>query len=438
LTLIDFGIFLNLFFNGHVLFKGVFPFEFYVGYAPMILLLMIFMAKYKFPRETLYILLPLLLTGLLNIFVNNNTFNNLFKIFANVAINLVFYRYVIQYYEYDVKRIFRLYLKFAYIVCVIGLIQWVSYLIGFVPGYNWKMFLPLNKWSVNLGGIGIRINSTLSEPSYFGTIIAPAFFIAAYEFFFKKDNFYTRTQCLLIIIVYILSFSSLAIIGIFLSLLLVAINFGFIRYVFLAIPVTILLYSVAYNNMDEFRQRMMGMKALFIDNLVEKELSGNMETGVRMYKVSKILPQIHGSSFVLYNNYHVAVQNFKQNPLFGSGLGSHEQAYKNFKLNYLLGGIYEFNSADANSMFLRIISELGIMGVLFVFMFTFKFYVAKNLAAEEDEEYWLISNALLVLILIQLLRQGNYTFSGFFLYAWMYYFNRIRYMEYKEKRVVKM
>ena len=228
-------------------------------------------------------------------------------------------------------------------------------------GYNWLTFLPLNKWGVSEGGLGIRINSTLSEPAYFGTILAPAFFFAAYELFFNREKFLTRNQSLVIIVAYILSFSSLAFLGVFLSIVLLAVNFGLVRYILIAIPISIGLYYVAYNNSPEFKARMNGMEALFVDQIVEKELTGNFERGVRMYKVSKILPRIHGSSFVLYNNYHVTIENFKQNPIFGSGLGSHELAFDKFKLNYLLGGIYEFNTADANSMFLRTLSEMGLM-----------------------------------------------------------------------------
>ena len=131
---------------------------------------------------------------------------------------------------------------------------------------------------------------------------------------------------------------------------------------------------------------------------------------------------------------HVAVQNFKQNPLFGSGLGSHEIAFDKYNLNYMLGGIYEFFAPDANSMFLRILSELGIMGVLFTFMFIFKFFVSKSLGGAEDETYWLISNAILVIIFTQLLRQGNYTYNGFILFACMYYYNKLKYIEYTEKQ----
>lgn len=427
---IDIGIFLNLFFNGYVLFEKQLPFEFYVGYAPLIVLLFIFIAKYKFPRETLYLLLPLLIAGILNIYIGNDTFKNFFKIYVNLAVNIIFYRYVITYYEYDIKRIFQLYMKFAFIVAALGLFQWVSYLVGFKYGYNWKYLLPLNKWMVNIGGIGIRINSTLSEPSYFGTIMAPAFFMSFYELVFNRDKFLSRQKSLIIVVAYILSFSSLAFLGVFLAVIFIAANFGLIRYVLVAVPLVFVLYFVAYNNSKDFKSRVDGMKALFIDHIVEKELSGEMKSAARLYRVSKVLPKIHGSSFVLYNNYHVAIENFKQNPLFGSGLGSHELAFKKYKLNYLMAGIYEFNSADANSMLLRTISEMGLMGVIFIFLFLFTFYVSKNIGSNEDDDYWLISNALLILIIIQLLRQGNYTFSGFILYGWMYYFNRINYLNY--------
>ena len=74
------------------------------------------------------------------------------------------------------------------------------------------------------------------------------------------------------------------------------------------------------------------------------------------------------------------------------------------------------------------------MGILFVFMFIFRFYVSKSLVTEEDETYWLISNAILVIIATQLLRQGNYTYNGFIMFVWMYYFNRISYNSYVEAK----
>jgi hypothetical protein len=281
-------------------------------------------------------------------------------------------------------------------------------------------------------GIGVRINALFCEPSNFGTSIAPGFFLSLYALMKRDYSLLSRTHAIFIIIAYICTFSSLAYLGIFFTIVLLAINFGLVRYVIIAVPVSIFLFTIAYNNVKEFRVRVDGMQALFIDNILDRNVPQKENYGAKVQRIRRILTRVHGSSFVLYNNFYIAKENFKQNPLFGSGLGSHEFAFEKYNLNYLLGDIYRFNTADANSMFLRILSETGLMGVIFVFLYIFKFYVSKNLLSPEDDQYWVISNALLVLILIQLIRQGNYTFSGFFFYAWLYYFNNIRYKINKE------
>ena len=60
---------------------------------------------------------------------------------------------------------------------VIGLIQILSFLIGFEIGYNFNWIL--NKWGVIRGGlVGIRVNSLLSEPTYLATVISPAIYVS--------------------------------------------------------------------------------------------------------------------------------------------------------------------------------------------------------------------------------------------------------------------
>ena len=59
--------------------------------------------KYKFYAPSLYIIIPLLVFGLFNIFIGNNTTPRFLKIFLNISVNLVFYQYVMQYYNYDIK-----------------------------------------------------------------------------------------------------------------------------------------------------------------------------------------------------------------------------------------------------------------------------------------------------------------------------------------------
>ena len=137
------------------------------------------------------------------------------------------------------------------------------------------------------------------------------------------------------------------------------------------------------------------------------------------------------------NNYTVTKQNFIKNPIFGTGLGSHEFAYDKYSLNKIIGGIYEFNTGDANSLFLRTVSEVGLMGIIFIILFAFKYFVSNDLNQREIDDYWLIGNALLVLILLTYIRQGNYTYNGFFMYCWMYFYNSKNYNEYSESLTTK-
>jgi hypothetical protein len=341
-----------------------------------------------------------------------------------------------QYYAYDIKLLFKKYLNVSYFVCALGLFQLFSFWIGFTYGYDLRLIFPLNKWGVNPGGLGIRINSFFSEPSSLGIAIAPAFFISLFQLFSRTNDFISLKKCLAIVICYCLSFSSLAFLGIFISIVLLALNFGAVRYFLLAIPLSIFLFFVAYNNAPEFKARLDGINELFINNILDEKTTG--ETGgAKIRRIQSFLKKVHGSSFVFYNNYTVAKNNFVKNPLFGTGLGSHEFAYEKYSLNKMIGGIYEFNMGDANSLFLRTISEVGLMGAIFIILFVFKYFVPHDLNLREIDDYWLISNALLVLILLTYIRQGNYTYNGFFIYCWMYYYNHKNYHEYAETLIKK-
>ena len=98
------------------------------------------------------------------------------------------------------------------------------------------------------------------------------------------------------------------------------------------------------------------------------------------------------------------------------------------------GGINDFNTSDANSMFLRIISETGLFGIVFIILFIIQYYVLRG-NDHSNQHLWLISNATLVIILLQLLRQGNYTFSGFMFYMWLYYFTKLEAKKYDASKL---
>jgi hypothetical protein len=356
--------------------------------------------RYGFPKLPFLIFLPLFIVGITYVQIGQNESGQFLKIFVGFFLAVVFYHYVIELFEGNVQKLFLYYMKGAVIVSGIGIVQIISYQIGFAPGYNYGWLL--NKWSVTQGGFGIRMNSIFSEPSYFAAVIAPAFFVALYNLSSNKKLFIDRKRSIIIGVAYLLTFSSLGIFGIYLAVLLLLLNLGFFRYAILFAPIFYYSFNYSYENIPEFRQRFDGTFDIFTTQDFRNH-------------------EIHGSSFVLYNNYHVALENFKRNPVFGTGLGSHPTAFEKYSLTKLEGVVeIDFNKQDANSMALRLMSETGLYGLVFMLVFIIKCWIFKPRAAET--EVWVMSNALILIILLYLFRQGHYFLNGFPFFLWLFYY----------------
>jgi len=344
------------------------PFEFYLAYLIFILYMPFFFAKFGIPKWPVLVFMPLLFSGIIFCMTGDNNFQQFFKIFIGFFSSCLFYHYVVQSYDFDLKELFRLYLISAYFVTLIGLVQLISFQIGFKPGYNFLWIF--NKWNPSFGGLGVRMSSVFSEPAYFAATISPAFFTAVFN--------------------------------IFLTIILMLINLGTLRYAMIFVPLLIVTISYSYKNVPEFRDRWDGTIEIYsTDNIYDYD--------------------IHGSSFVLYNNSHVAWENFQRHPVFGTGLGGHPTAFDKYTLTQEEGAVQiDFNKMDANSMFLRLMSETGVYGLTVMILLLFRSWILKPRAI--DDETWVMSNGLAIIILIYLIRQGHYFLNGFPLFLWLHYY----------------
>jgi hypothetical protein len=396
--ILDISIMLTIFISSYVFFKE--PFEGYITYIILIILFPYFIARFGLPKLPLLLFAPLFISGMIFVEVGLNTDAQFFKIFIGFFASVLFYNYVFQMYKFDIKGLFLLFMKGCYLVSLLGLIQVVSYQIGFSPGYDYSWLF--NKWALVQGGIGIRMNSVFSEPAYYAAVVAPAFFTSTYCLIRREHYFLTRRQHFVIFIAYFLTFSTLGIIGMFVTLLLLLINLGFFKYALIIGPIAYFGFNYAFEEIPEFRDRLEGTQEVFL------------EQNITSYKV-------HGSSFVLYNNWHVATENFKRNWLFGTGLGSHPVAFEKYSLTNNIGVVkIDFNSQDANSLFLRLMSETGLYGMIVMLVFLIKCFVSKS--KSQDNEMWLISNGAALIMILYLARQGHYFLNGFPFFMWLYYF----------------
>lgn len=399
---IEIMIFISIFINSYIFFRS--PFEGYLHYLIFLGLIPIFMLKYGYPKYLIQIFVWFIVVGLISVWSGIYPMFDFIKVFGGMFLSFTFYHYVIKYYQFNLLQLFSVYLKWSYFVALIGLIQILSYRIGFVYGYNFSWIF--NKWGVNEGGLlGIRVNSVFSEPSGLAAALAPAAYVAVYNLVHKKNFILNKKASIVILITYIISSSSTAYLGLLIIFVLVVTTIRF-RYLIIGIGIGFFFFSVFYSLSKDFSSRVDSSVALWVyqDYSIE-----NTNT----------------SSFVLYNSFHVATKSIKEYPLFGTGLGSFKSAYQKHSLTKNVEVIaydFEFNTTDGNSLFVRMMVELGGVGIFLIIVLMIRGFIYLR---TEDEfiEYKIISQAVLILILLNLLRQGNYFLNGFPLFILIYYYN---------------
>ncbi len=269
-------------------------------------------------------------------------------------------------------------------------------------------FLKLN---LTPAAFGIRIASTLGEPTYFANSIAPAGLFALWRLFFRQPDFdaylqdrglwLKRWQALAILVALVLTYSTMALVGLLVSFALILLIKRQLRTLLFSGFLVLLTVTIA-RSVPEISERLVGLR-----NATEVA-----ETNV------------HGSSAILYNHAVITWENFSRNPWVGSGLGSHPVATKKYSIlrDTTAFAYAEQNAPDASSMFLRIASELGLFGILLTLFFLRIQYFKVQLYDHKGLVLKLISAAFLVTLLLQLFRQGNFILNGFPFFVYGYFF----------------
>jgi hypothetical protein len=151
--------------------------------------------------------------------------------------------------------------------------------------------------------------------------------------------------------------------------------------------------------------------------------------------IDKDLSKANLSTYALLSNFYVANQSFLSNPLLGNGMGSHVNSRIRY-LNEIEGiqvfeemGLETLNDRDAGSLFTRVLSELGIVGILGIFYFIIRFYVpSKN---GEITFQAITSRAILLYFFSKLLREGHYFSPEMYFFVFLFVFIKIDSSKYK-------
>lgn len=392
------------------------PFDFYYYYLIFLTFLFYYLVKIKkVPWLPSWFLTPLMIL-FISSFITGLSLGNLSFSMAKQVIGITFssiaYYNLIRYTKYDLTRLFNIYLNIAFYVAIYGVIEEFLLLRGiYILSDNVKL----------VSGGFYRVYSIMGEPYFLAVALIPALYHYLNKFFGVKSFRQRKTFIRLGIILacYVFTFSSAGIIGLGLMFAFILYNHGYftptnVRFILLILIVLLFFPSGDKKlfSLKEFEVRMADSYKAFSnsDNLTKAEIA-----------------KFNSSTFALYSNYVIAQKSFSENPISGSGLGSHEKTYDEY-FGSLFGKKFlimygEFNQKDGNSLFIRLMSETGLIGLTLIFLFVFRFMLGrKQIRNPEMVPYIIINQGIFIVFIIRLMRTGNYIGQGFFFFFFLYYF----------------
>ncbi|MEO4007221.1 MULTISPECIES: O-antigen ligase family protein [unclassified Flavobacterium] len=243
-----------------------------------------------------------------------------------------------------------------------------------------------------------RLQSIFTEPAHYAIVVIPACY-----YFFKEKKYWSFAA---IFGTLILSNSSLGYIGCGLMFIVPNISLKRISYLVCLLPVIIGIFIYIYQEYPFFKLR------------VEETYES-----LNVINTGKFDNKTNLSSYALISNLYVAKNNIQDHPL-GTGIGSHIHMHKEVYLKQMRPPQYirtqnkhTINAPDANSLFTRIVSEMGIFGFLLIFVLL---YLAFNVFQYKDMA---LAQGLFIYILLKLFRDGHYFPPEFFFFIWLLYYS---------------
>ncbi|MFM6984748.1 MAG: O-antigen ligase family protein [Chitinophagaceae bacterium] len=428
--LISWAMVASVFMDDFIFLRYQLPFDFYYYYLIFIVSIIYYIKStgsfQLLPRWFTVSITTLIVTTLIVTLIEDTYSLGVTKQLIGVVFTSIAYYTFLAYNNFEVKRIFRMYIFVALFISLEGLLEEILNLNGI--HINERIRMTTSGY--------YRIYGLLGEPYFLAVALLPSMFYILYKTtIFEKvlstyNNLFITSA---IFTCFIFTFSSagfLGLGGIILFWLYDKNYLNFKSWKVILLPVFIALLMISFNNIQkewiEFNIKFNQTLEAFKNNSTKKE----------------DLNELNTSSFALYSNYIIAQASFNEKPLTGTGLGTHETNYKKYFSKYfdqdyvIRYGI--FNTADANSMFVRLMSETGILGLGLFFLFLFKNFIGKRGYGHPDlRDYTLINQSIFIWFIIRLVRTGNYFGNGFFLFFFMYYLCNKIIREYYQKEKLK-
>ncbi len=425
-------------------------FDFYYYYVIWFLFLVHYVSKRQElpnpPRWFLGGILFLFSISIIAGFISDTLKFSMVKQILGIAYSSYAYFPLVKFTDFDLPRLFNLYLRIAVWVAILGILEQCMHLFGLdirLQGGNSEKILRMlglgNVWDnhkpVSLGLY--RVYSIMGEPYFLAVAMLPAFYFYLNRIFGTKNvrNPDLYGQFVLVSATIVMTFSTAGYTGILLSGFFLFANKGWLnprKTGLLFIPIFLFLILP---RLDELRKSFFEMQVRVDDTIKAFVSKGNMSKDE--------MAKLNSSTFALYSNFLIAGKSFEEHPFIGSGLGSHAINYDRYFEQFLdarLKKMYgNFNTKDANSLFIRLMSEAGLVGLLILGLALFRFFIfTKGIDNPKLAIYTLINQGVFIMFVVRILRTGNYIGQGFFFFFFLYAFSAIYIRQYLENNTVSV
>lgn len=332
----------------------------------------------------------------LSVLLGTNTFTLFLQQFICICITAAYWFTFIN--DQNIMEYLYFYKILAIFTALVSIFQYIMSLLG-ISSLATMSWLIRAQSSTPVG----RSAAFLNEPSYCALVLFPLVFFGIYQLIGRyKSAQVIRLNLLEYIIIFpgfFFTGSSTGFFGVSVSIVVILLEYGISYKQVVILLLAVLCLGTVYSKVTFIHQRLNDSMSL---------VSGKER-----------LDTVNLSTQSLIVNEKIAVDSFETTKGFGGGMGSHPLSYDKFVGNYG-PNILTQNKLDANSLMLRIISELGIAGILILVILLYHYRFRKD-NNSDVANYKIISRMCLCYIFMRLFRFGHYFDCGLYMFIAIYY-----------------
>lgn len=319
-------------------------------------------------------------------------------------INFIIFTAVTSIVLHNVKAtlLIRYYIAMSKIFIFFALLQMFLYYFKIGDLYSFS-FLGLKDVNLTKNGFLLRLYSIASEPAALCGILLPAVYLSINNLINGDKTIVGKKYSIILLFVF-------------------ANTFSLIGYIYLLVMA---VANIVYNGKVSAGKVIVSfifiifiLFALFKSESMQERISG-------IVSVEAIESSQNLSVIAVYSNYLVSKKVLENDLLLGGGLFNHEYYY-----NKYIGTFYshnslrmELNKDDAASLYLRVISELGISGL--IIFITVILWMLFNCNAKDSLKPFSIAFTLSFILLG--IRAGSVNY----VLLWFYFFSAFKFINYR-------